>query len=195
MTLGTLITLITTDLYRYSGEKRLRDFMYHYLFSPGFNYTFWMRLCAFLQQHLVTKIVFFPIAWWIYYRKQIRYGIAISYKQAIGTGFYISHNGGIVANEHAVIGKNCNLSHDVTIGVTRRGERQGVPTIGDNVYIGPGAKIIGAVHVGNYAAIGANCVVTRDVPDHAVVVGIPAKVISYDGSNGYINNTDYDENH
>ena len=64
-----------------------------------------------------------------------------------------------------------------------------MPTIGDNVYLGPGAKIFGKIQVGNNAAIGANCVVTRDVPDNGVAVGIPAKVISYEGSTGYINNT------
>ena len=91
-----------------------------------------------------------------------------------------------------IIGSNCNLSHGVTIGVTRRGDKMGVPIIGDNVYIGPGAKIIGRVNIGNNAAIGANCVVTKDVPDFGVVVGIPGKVISYEGSQGYINKTDYD---
>lgn len=58
--------------------------------------------------------------------------------------------------------------------------------------MGPGSKIIGSVNVGNNAAIGANAVVTKDVADNAVVAGVPAKVISYEGSRGYIDNTDYD---
>lgn len=110
----------------------------------------------------------------------------------IGPGLYIGHHGGIVTNEEMQIGKNCNLSHDVTIGVSRRGERAGVPVIGDNVYIGPGAKIFGKITIGNNAAIGANCVVTKDVPENGVVAGIPGKVISYEGSAGYINNRVYD---
>lgn len=85
-----------------------------------------------------------------------------------------------------------HLSQQVTIGVVNRGKMKGYPTIGDNVYIGPGAKVIGNVHVGNNVAIGANCVVTKDVPDNAVVVGIPGQVISYEGSTGYINKTDYE---
>ncbi len=68
-----------------------------------------------------------------------------------------------------------------------------MPVIGDNVYIGSGAKIIGSVNVGNNVAIGANAVLTKDVPDNAVVVGVPAKVISYKGSMGYIDRTDYDK--
>jgi len=73
--------------------------------------------------------------------------------------------------------------------VSRRGERAGVPKIGDNVYIGPGVKMFGKIDVGDNAAIGANCVVTKDVPDYGVMVGIPGEVISFDGSIGYINKT------
>ena len=96
-----------------------------------------------------------------------------------------------MTNGRMVIGENCNLSHDVTIGVSRRGKTPGVPAFGSNVYIGPGAKIFGNIHIGSYAAIGANCVVTKDVPDYGVVVGIPGRVISFDGSDGYVNNTGY----
>jgi serine O-acetyltransferase len=182
------LSLTKSDLYRYSGNSGTRAFLTHYLFSPGYKYTFWMRLCAFLHAQKILKI-FFPLAWLIYYRYQIKFGIAISYQENIGPGLYIGHHGGIVTNQYATIGKNCNISHGVTIGVTRRGEFEGIPQIGDNVYIGPGAKIIGKVKVGNNAAIGANCVVTRDVPENGVAVGVPGKVISMDGSKGYINNT------
>jgi len=150
-----------------------------------------MRFCAYMRQQPVLRI-FFPIAWLINRHQQIRFGIGISYKTSIGPGLYIGHEGGIVVSELAVIGKNCNLSHQVTIDVSRRGQRAGVPVIGDNVYIGPGAKLFGAIVVGDNAAIGANCVVTRDVPENGVVVGVPGQVISYEGSQGYINNTEYD---
>jgi len=97
-----------------------------------------------------------------------------------------------MVNPSVVIGKNCNISHQVTLGVVNRGDRKGCPVIGDNVYIGPGAKVIGNVHVGNDVAIGANCVVTQDIPDNSVVVGVPGKVISSEGSMGYVNRTDYE---
>ena len=122
-----------------------------------------------------------------------KYGIEISPKTEIDTGFYIGHFGGIV-NSSAKIGKNCNISQGVTIGMANRGKNRGVATIGDNVYIGPGAKIIGAVKIGDNVAIGANCVVTKDIPDNGVVVGIPGKVISLKGSAGYIGNTNYNIN-
>src|SRR4030095_2942890 len=81
------------------------------------------------------------------------------------------------------------------MGQATRGRRRGTPVIGRNVYIGPGAKIVGAVRVGDDVAIGANCVVTDDVPDHAVVAGIPGKVISFAWSAGYVTRTDYSGSH
>ena len=96
-------------------------------------------------------------------------------------------------NDKSTIGKNCNISHGVTLGQANRGINKGYPILGDNIYIGPGAKIIGAVKVGNNVAIGANCVVTKDVPDSSVVVGIPGKVISQQGSRSYIDRIDYDD--
>lgn len=95
-------------------------------------------------------------------------------------------------NEAVSIGRNCNISQGVTLGQANRGKRKGAPIIGDNVYIGAGAKIIGKVKIGNNVAIGANCVVTKDIPDNAVVVGVPGKVISYEGSKYYINRTEYE---
>lgn len=175
------------DLYRYAGKVSLGIFLYHLFLSLGFRYTVWMRWCTFIHAKPITRVLLFPCAWLVNRHQQIRFGIGISYKTRIGPGLYIGHQGGIVVNEQVIIGKNCNLSQQVTIGVSRRGECAGVPIIGDNVYIGPGAKIFGKVTIGNNAAIGANCVVTQDVPDFGVMVGVPGRVISYNGSTGYIN--------
>ena len=120
-----------------------------------------------------------------------KFGIQISHEAEIGPGFYIGHFGQIVVNGSVKIGKNCNISQGVTIGVSNRGKHAGVPVVGDNVYIGPGAKIIGNVMVGNNVAIGANAVVTKNIPDNGVAVGVPATVVSYNGSRGYVNNVHY----
>lgn len=88
----------------------------------------------------------------------------------------------------AVIGANCNIYQGVTIGQKLRGERKGYPIIGNEVFISPGAKIIGKVKIGNNVVIGANAVVDKDVEDNAVVGGVPAKILSYQGSEGYIEN-------
>jgi len=118
---------------------------------------------------------------------QYKSGIQIPYNTNIAPGFYIGHFGTIVVNDAAVIGKNVNISPGVTIGQANRGHNKGVPRIGDNVYIGPGAKIIGGIRIGNNVAIGANAVVTKDVVDNAVVAGVPARVISMQGAECYIN--------
>ena len=128
---------------------------------------------------------------WRLRRLAVQYGISIPANTRIGPGFYIGHFGNIVVHHDAIIGANCNLSHGVTIGLSSRGDRFGCPTIGDAVYIGPGAKIFGRISIGNCAAIGANAVVTRDVIPRAVVAGVPARMVSSQGSDGYICNTDY----
>ncbi|WP_335716449.1 serine O-acetyltransferase, partial [Neobacillus drentensis] len=172
-----------SDLFRYeeSQSVNIKKLIFRQYISPGFRYTFWMRLCRYLKHKNKLMLPFYVLAMANLQRYKYKFGIEISPKTEIDTGFYIGHFGGIVINSGAKIGKNCNISQGVTIGMANRGKRRGVATIGDNVYIGPGAKIVGAVKIGNNAAIGANCVVTNDVPDNGVVVGIPGKVISMNG--------------
>ena len=188
-----VIYLIKTDLYRQKeGRINTGIFLRSLLSHAEFKYTFWMRLTGYLREHKIYKYGPAHLANFILRHYQYKFGILIPSQTRIGSGFYISHFGGIVVSAHTVIGKNVSISPQVVIGRTTRGERQGNAVIGDNVYIGPGAKIIGKVKIGNNVAIGANCVVTKDVPDNAVVVGIPAEVISYHGAEGYIRCTDYD---
>ena len=117
---------------------------------------------------------------------EIMYGIHIRSEIDIGPGLFIGHFGNIFVGGDTSIGKNCNLSQGVTIGYAGRGENWGLPEIGDNVYIAPGAKIFGKLKIGNNVAIGANAVVTKDLPDNAVAAGIPAKIINYNGSQDFI---------
>ena len=143
---------------------------------------------------------------WVYYtvktpglRQLLRIGGAIAHKTIslltgielpkevhIGSGLYISHKGSIVLHPLVSIGENCTLSHEVTIGEGGRGEKKGWPQIGDRVYIAPGAKIFGAITIGNDAAVGANAVVNKSFGESAVVVGIPAKVVNYKGSADFL---------
>jgi serine O-acetyltransferase len=90
-----------------------------------------------------------------------------------GPGFVLIHAHGVVINGAVRAGKNLKIEHQVTIGA----ERRQMPVIGDDVFIGAGAKIIGAVTIGDGARIGANAVVVHDVPAHTTVVGIPAKPV------------------
>ncbi len=184
--------LIKSDLYRYDGVCDFRNFLHNLHLTPGFRYSFILRTCSYLHQHTILSYVLFPIFTFLHRHYSIKYGISISPDMHIESGLYIGHYGGIVINKDVSIGKNCNISQEVTIGQVNRGIRKGCPTIGDNVYIAPGVKIIGRIKIGSNVAIGANCVVTKDIPDNAVVVGIPGKVISYDGSAGYINRIEYE---
>lgn len=117
---------------------------------------------------------------------EVMAGIDLSSEVEIGKGLYIGHFGGIFVSSEVKIGEVCNLSQGVTIGIGGRGKKRGCPKIGDRVFIGLGAKVFGAVTIGNNVAIGANAVVTIDLPDDAMAVGVPAKIISYEGSEEYI---------
>jgi serine O-acetyltransferase len=117
---------------------------------------------------------------------EITTGIDLPKHSKIGKGLYVGHFGGIIVSPFVEIGEYCNLSHDVTIGMGGRGEKSGAPKIGNRVFIGPGARIFGAIQIGDDVAIGANSVVTKDVPDRAVVMGIPAQVVNFNGSKDYV---------
>ncbi len=102
------------------------------------------------------------------------HGIAISRNAVIGGGFKIAHFGGIFVNSRVVIGENVTVSQGVTIG--EWGPEHGAPTIGDRVYIGPGAKIFGNITVGSDVRIGANAVIFFDVHDNSLVLA-PAPTV------------------
>lgn len=175
------------DLYRYYGKSEKRSFFRALLRIPGFKYTFLMRSAVYFRT-LKWLLPLYIVVRLLLHRYEYKYGISIPYNTQIGAGFYIGHFGGIIINNEAKIGSNCNINHGVTIGKSYGGKNPGTPTVGNYVYFGPGSKIFGGITIGNHVAVGANCVVSKDVPDNAVVVGIPGKVISYNGSSNYIVN-------
>jgi len=108
-------------------------------------------------------------------------GIEIHPGAEIGNGFFIDHGMGVVIGETSVVGRNVTIFQGVTLGGTgkERGKRH--PTIGDNVVIGAGAKVLGNIKIGNNVQIGANAVVVRDVPDSSTVVGVPGRIARREG--------------
>jgi serine O-acetyltransferase len=152
--------------------------------SPGLHaivihrFGYWLK-----KKNLPLRMLLEPIHLLLSHRVRSKWGIEISRSTQIGPGFYIGHFGGITISGLARIGKNVNISQLVTIGVSGQGEHRGAPTIGDDVYIAPGAKIFGKIHVGNNVKIGANAVVHRDIPDNAIVVLDPGyQIISFKGN-------------
>lgn len=115
-------------------------------------------------------------------------GIKISFGAKIGKGFYIGHYGGIFIGA-IEMGKYCNVFQQVTIGHGGRGtDRYGIPKIGNYVHIGPGAKVLSKVRIGNNVSIGANAVVSKDIPDNAIVVGNPGRIVGYQEKNICLDN-------
>lgn len=105
-------------------------------------------------------------------------GIEIHPGAKIGKGLFIDHGMGVVIGETAEVGNNVTIYHGVTLGGTGKDKGKRHPTVGDDVVIGAGSKVLGPIYIGSGAKIGANAVVLRDVPSNATAVGVPARVTS-----------------
>ena len=108
-------------------------------------------------------------------------GIEIHPGAKIGKGIFIDHGMGVVIGETTVIGNNVTLFQGVTLGGTGKEKGKRHPTLGDNVVVGAGAKILGNIHIGDNVSVGANAVVLSDVPPNATVVGVPGRVARREG--------------
>src|SRR5579862_2112509 len=146
-----------------NAKSRLRMW-----FSDGSTAQILYRAMRFCQTHHLKALAFF-----LYRLNALLGHVVIGRGAQIGPGFVIIHSFGIVINSSVKAGKNLVIEHGVTIGAEKDQSSQ----IGDNVFVGAGAKIIGAVQVGSDVKIGANAVVVKDLPDGATAVGVPAKVV------------------
>lgn len=119
-----------------------------------------------------------------------KYGLEIPFNTQIGPGLYLGHAFNITINSGAVIGKNCNIHKGVVIGQTNRGKKKGAPHIGDNVWIGINAAVVGNINIGDDVLIAPNSYVNCDIPSHSVVLGNPCVIKpSSFATDGYINRT------
>ncbi len=178
MTLKEAIVYIQSDFTRYGKNPSLKNILFSLLFKRNFcfAYSFWLRMAK-------VKGVFSLISRYMHWRLSRKYGIQIPIKTKIGYGFYIGHGVGIIVNENAEIGDNCNISQFTTIGAHGK-----AATIGNNVYIGPSVCIVNDVNIGNLVSIGAGAVVTKDIPDYATAAGVPAKILNFENPGRYVNN-------
>jgi serine O-acetyltransferase len=173
-----VIEYILSDLHRYEGSTSASALLRHLLFNWSFRYSFWLRLCG--SQSGIVRFV----AKVMHRHLSIKFGVHIPASTRIGHGLYIGHPVGLVINHTARIGNNCNLSQFTTIG----SNYEHAASIGDNVYIGPGACIVEDVVIGNNATIGAGSVVISDVPENATAAGNPARVVSMNVPGRYVGN-------
>jgi len=179
--------------YLLSDYKKYKSYGGNFITIIFFTQGFWAimqyRIANFVFEKVKLPIVrqvllFFCLMW----RKiiEIATGISIPASVKIGKSFYIGHFGGIILNSKAIIGQNCNIGQGVTIGVSGVDGRRGVPIIGDNVFIGVNSVVAGNIVIGNNVLIGACSLVNSNVENDAVMLGVPAKLVSKNSSKGYI---------
>lgn len=139
---------------------------------PSFRALFWHRITHFLFLH---KHYFW--ARFFSERSKRKTGIEIHPGAQIGKDLFIDHGMGVVIGETAIIGDHVTLYHGVTLGGTGKENGKRHPTIGNNVMIGAGAKILGNIKIGDNVKIGANAVILKDVENNSTIVGIPGKIV------------------
>ena len=142
------------------------------LLYPGFHILVYHRIAHWLYQHKR-----FFLARWVSQHGRRRTGIEIHPGATIGRCLFIDHGMGIVFGETCEIGDNCTIYHGVTLGGTGKDTGKRHPTLGNNVLIGAGTKVLGPVYIGDNARIGAGSVVLRNLPANCTAVGVPAEVV------------------
>jgi serine O-acetyltransferase len=182
-----LLQLIKSDYYKH--KKYGGNFFSIIFLTQGFWATLQYRIANFFYSKVkipVIRQIFLVIN--LFFKKiiEISTGISIPASAIIGQSFYIGHFGGIIINGNAIIGENCNISQGVTIGVSGINEKRGTPIIGNNVYLGANSVVVGKIVIEDNVLIGACSLVTTDVAENSVMLGVPAVKISENSSDGYI---------
>ena len=171
--------------YAMTGDPPLRTVF----LSQGFWASCVFRLCRAMLHGARPRLLrplLRPLAAVLKKATEILTGISLPGDCEIGEGLYIGHFGGIVLSAGARIGHNCNIAQNVTLGSVGAQAASGAPTLGNRVFVGAHSVLIGDITVGDDAMICAGSVVNRPVPARAVVLGNPARVISYEGSFDYV---------
>ena len=141
------------------------------LLYPGFHILVYHRIA-----HWLYERGHFFLARWVSQRGRHKTGIEIHPGARIGRCLFIDHGMGIVFGETTEIGDNCTIYHGVTLGGTGKDKGKRHPTLGDNVMVGAGAKVLGPINIGNNVKVAANAVVLKDIPDNCTAVGVPARI-------------------
>lgn len=142
-----------------------------------FLYPSFKVMMKYRQAHRLYKKGHYFLARWISQRAARKTGIEIHPGAEIGEGFFIDHGNGVIIGETTIIGNNVTLYQGVTLGGTGKEHGKRHPTIGDNVMISAGAKVLGSFTIGENSKIGAGSVVLEEVPPNSTVVGVPGRVV------------------
>lgn len=169
-------------------DPAARNYLEVILLYPGLHAIVAHRYAHFFYKHKI-----YLLARIISQCARLFTGVEIHPGAKIGKGLFIDHGMGIVIGETAEIGDNCTLYQNVTLGGTGKDKGKRHPTIGNNVLIGCGAKVLGPFSVGDNSKIAANAVVLTEVPENSTAVGVPARVVKI--NNKRISNMDLDQIH
>ena len=159
-----------------SRDPAARSALEIFFLYPGFKAIRHHRRANWFYRHGM-----FFIARWISQRASRKTGVEIHPAVKIGKRFFIDHGTGVVIGETAVIGDDVTIYQGVTLGGTGKDTGKRHPTIGNNVMIGAGAKVLGPLVIGDNSRIAAGAVVLSDIPSNSTAVGVPAKVVRRDG--------------
>lgn len=153
-------------------QNSKRGLLWYYCFSPSFKIICWYRICQYLENGVRLFLNLYLA------RLNNEYAIHLEATHRIGPGLRFPHNGPCQINPGAIIGSFCTIEPGVLIGGNRP---KGSPIIGDHVYIGNGAKIIGAIEIGDFTYIEAGAIITKDVPSGARMGLGLNNLVGYDG--------------
>lgn len=177
--MGATLQIIYADLYRYNKKQGLYNLIDTIIRKKGFRHVFYLRwhqsgVLRFLARILMRHSTHHT-------------GLDIHYDACIGPGLVLHHPYNIIVNGKAQIGSNCSLYHGCTIGAEFRGRRAGNPTLGNNVWVGSNAAIVGNIQIGDDVLIAPLSFINFDVPDHSIVIGNPGRIIPRSkATEGYI---------
>lgn len=162
---------------------KISEYLYilrYLITNNSFKFCFWFRLGSWSKGDKKLLLIYM-FSWMMHRHYTFKFGIQMPLGSPVKGGLSFNHFSCIIINGSTQIGRNCTIFHGVTTALKMGGSNAGVPSIGDNCVLGPGSKILGSVTLGDNVFVGANDVVTHDIPSNSVVAGIPAKVINMNG--------------
>lgn len=162
-----MLESVIADKYRWKDYK-------HPIILSQFRFIYVKRWCEYYRNR--SKVLFFV---WraIYQRMETKYNMDFPAKVIVGKGLRIEHMGGVVINPNAILGENITLLNGVLIGSQSRGSKKGYPVIGNDVWIGTNAVIVGSIKIGDHVLIAPGAYINFDVPECSIVLGNPGQII------------------